>query len=161
VADLNKSLAINGGNIEALSNRGAIWGQKGKLDSALIDLDKAIELDPRYSNAYSNRALVYYSLKEYEKVIQDVNSFMRIVNEQNADMINLRALANLNLNKNQEALNDYNLAIQLNPRQGVFFQNRSYLLSKLGDKKCLSDILKAQQLGVNVNPQYITFLKQP
>jgi tetratricopeptide (TPR) repeat protein len=162
LADLNKSLAINGGNIEALSNRGAIWGQKGKLDSALIDLDKAIELDPRYSNAYSNRALVYYSLKEYEKVIQDVNSFMRIVNEQNADMINLRALANLNLNKNQEALNDYNLAIQLNPRQGVFFQNRSYLLSKLGDKKnALSDILKAQQLGVNVNPQYINFLKQP
>lgn len=76
-------------------------------------------------------------------------------------MLNIRALCYGKLERNQEALQDFNRCIQLNPKQGTFYQNRSFQFNKMGDKKsALKDIQKAQQLGVNVNPQYVESLKK-
>ena len=41
------------------------------IDSALADLTKAIELDPKYAKAYSNRGLVYIYRGDLDKAIID------------------------------------------------------------------------------------------
>lgn len=40
------------------NDRGNLRAQKGDLDGALVDLDKAIEIQPDYAKAYGDRALV-------------------------------------------------------------------------------------------------------
>jgi tetratricopeptide (TPR) repeat protein len=38
---------------------------------AIADYNKAIELNPSYSDAYNNRGATYLNLKNIEKVIKD------------------------------------------------------------------------------------------
>src|SRR5262245_1596859 len=52
-------------------NRGTAFGIKGQLDSAIADLDKAIELNPQWAAAYSNRALGYMRKGQPERAIED------------------------------------------------------------------------------------------
>jgi Flp pilus assembly protein TadD len=35
---------------------------KGQYDQAISDFNKAIEINPKYANAYNNRGIVYISL---------------------------------------------------------------------------------------------------
>ena len=37
----------------------------------MADFTKAIELDPKYAEAYANRGLVYANLKEMDKAVDD------------------------------------------------------------------------------------------
>ncbi|TSA37637.1 MAG: tetratricopeptide repeat protein [Porphyromonadaceae bacterium] len=157
--DMNMAIKLKPDYSKAWSNRGAVFGSKKEFALALKDLDKAIALDAKNLKAYTNRSLVYYSLGNFEKASQDVTSYLQIKRD-DADILNLRGLCFSRLNKNQEALADFNKSIQLNPKAGAFFQNRSSLLYKMGDTKgALIDILKAQELGVQVNPGYLQMLK--
>ena len=160
LSDFDKSLAVNPGYVEALSNRGAALAMKGNLEQALTDLNKAIKIDPANINAISNRALTYYTLKQSDSAIADITNYLRL-KPGDADMINLRGLCYGNLKNYKEALSDFDLSIRLSPNQGAFYQNRSSLFNEMGDKpKALEDILRAQELGVKVNPEYIKYLQQ-
>ncbi len=159
LSDFNNCLAINPDYVEALSNRGAALASKNSFKEALADLDKAINLDPANINAYSNRSLAYYYTNEFEKAITDITTYLKLV-PNDADMINIRALCFAQLKRNDEALADYNRSIELKPTQGIFYQNRSFYFNLNGDKqRALDDILKAQQLGVEVNADYLKQLK--
>ncbi len=64
------------------------------------------------------------------------------------------------LKQNNEALADFNRSIALNPSQGIFYQNRSFLYNSLGDRQhALEDIVKARNLGVAADPAYLKFLE--
>jgi tetratricopeptide (TPR) repeat protein len=157
--DLNKCLEIEPDYAEALSNRGAVLASKNKFKEAITDLNKAIKLDPTNVNALSNRSLAYYYTKYFELSANDVTTYLKFKPD-DADMINIRALCFLNLKKYKESLADFNRSIELKPGQGIFYQNRSTYYNSVSDKQhALEDILKAQQLGVNVNPDYIKFLQ--
>ncbi len=159
LSDFNNCLAINPDYIEALSNRGAALASKNKFKEALVDLDKAIKLDPANINAYSNRSLAYYYTNEFEKAITDITTYLEL-SPNDADMINIRALCFAQLKRYDEALADYNRSIELKPTQGIFYQNRSFYYNLNGDKlRALDDILKAQELGVEVNTEYLKLLQ--
>ena len=40
---------------------------------AIEDLNKAIELDPKYAYAYCNRSRAYFMLKNYHQALEDAN----------------------------------------------------------------------------------------
>lgn len=156
--DFNRSIELNGAYSESRSNRGAVLASRGEYEAAMEDLDFALELEPGHLSARSNRALASFSMKQFEKAIEDVNTYLKY-KPMDADLINLRAMSYSQLNRDREALEDMNLAIHLIPSQGIFWQNRSFLLNKMGDRQsALRDIEKAQSLGVQVNPAYIRML---
>lgn len=158
LADMNRALEIKPDYTKALINRGAVRGSQKEFELALTDLDKAISLDDKNLKAYRNRLLVHYSLGNFEKAIPDCTSYLNI-NPDDADVLNLRGLCYGRLNKNQEALADYNRCIKLNPKAGAYFENRSYLLYQMRDARgALKDILKAQELGVQVDSKYLRML---
>jgi protein O-mannosyl-transferase len=157
--DLNKCLELEPEYAEALSNRGAVLASKNKFNEAIADLNKAIQLDPGNTNALSNRSLAYFYTKDFELSANDVTTYLKF-EPGDADMINIRALCFLNLKRYKESIADFNRAIELKPDQGIFYQNRSSYYNSVSDKQhALEDILKAQQLGVKVNPDYIKFLQ--
>jgi tetratricopeptide (TPR) repeat protein len=59
--------------------RGQIYGKYKYEDAkAIKDYTKAIELQPKYSRAYLNRALSYSMLKEHDKAIADYNKMVEL-----------------------------------------------------------------------------------
>jgi tetratricopeptide (TPR) repeat protein len=50
----------------------------GEYQKALDDYDRAIQLDPQYTDAYHNRGRVYYDLKEYQKALADYDSALQL-----------------------------------------------------------------------------------
>lgn len=46
------------------SNRAAAWGGAGQHEKAVEDAEKALELDPKFTKAYSRLGYVYFMLKE-------------------------------------------------------------------------------------------------
>lgn len=55
------------------SLRAAAYKRNGNLNEAVNDYSKAIELSPKWSNAYNNRAIVYEAMGRYEDAINDYN----------------------------------------------------------------------------------------
>ena len=49
------------------NNRGISYKEKGELDRALKDFDKAIELNPDFAEAYNNRGNVYRNMGDCDK----------------------------------------------------------------------------------------------
>lgn len=159
IPDYDKALELNPREAKAWSNRGGAKAALGQTEEALKDLDKALELEPNYRDALSNRALVRYNAKQYQGAIEDADAFLRLRSD-NADIMNLKAMALMELGKMPEAEQTFGQAIQINPRQGIFYLNRSFLYSRMGNKgKALNDALKAKQLGAAVNEAYLESLR--
>ena len=53
-----------------LGNR---YADKGWLDRAIADFNKAIEINPKHADAHINRGTVYFYIKKYDNAWRDVN----------------------------------------------------------------------------------------
>ncbi|CCE01470.1 J domain-containing protein [Bradyrhizobium sp. STM 3809] len=62
----------------ALHDRGMAAFQKGDFAAAMADLDAAIQLDPRYQDAYIDRGIVFYRLRKFDRAFADVAAAKRI-----------------------------------------------------------------------------------
>jgi len=62
----------------AYYNRGVAYGRKGEYDRALADLNKAIEINPKYAGAYNNRGKAYGLKGEYDHAIADFSKAIEI-----------------------------------------------------------------------------------
>jgi len=48
------------------------YDRKGQQDQAIAELTKAIEINPKDAEVYTNRAVAYYNKREYDKAWEDV-----------------------------------------------------------------------------------------
>jgi tetratricopeptide (TPR) repeat protein len=72
LASVNKALSLDGKNAEALCWRGVIYTHAfERYEDAIVDFDKAIEINPGYS-AYYGRATAYYRMGKYKEAISDL-----------------------------------------------------------------------------------------
>ncbi|OCF38469.1 cytoplasmic protein [Kwoniella heveanensis CBS 569] len=67
------------------SNRAAAWGGLGKHEKAVEDAQKALELDPKFSKAYSRLGHAQFSMGEYEAAVQAYEDGLKI-DPSNANM---------------------------------------------------------------------------
>jgi tetratricopeptide (TPR) repeat protein len=72
--NINFSIQLDSLNSDYYFNRGVIlYEQFNQLDSAIMDMAKAIELDPTDWRAYQNRGYYNYLLENYDKALPDIN----------------------------------------------------------------------------------------
>lgn len=50
-----------------------VYHSQDDYEHAIVNLDKAIELDPNYVAAYNNRGVVYRTKREYDRAIENLN----------------------------------------------------------------------------------------
>ena len=66
-------------NSDALLNQGIALLEEGQFDLSINYFNKAIEINPRYADAYNNRGLAYGMGKgQYDKAISDFNKAIEL-----------------------------------------------------------------------------------
>ncbi len=98
----------------ASNSQGIFYNEKGEYEKAVVAFTKAIELDPSFALAYSNRGWVHIKLGEYEQAITDCSKAIEL-NPSLASAYNSRGWAYTELGQYEQAINDYNKAIELDP----------------------------------------------
>lgn len=97
------------------NNIGRAWFEKEQYEKALLYCSKAIELWPRFSEAYNNRAIVEIYLKDTDQALQDLNRTVELDPNCAAAHYN-RGRIFFDSSELEKALRDFRTANELNPR---------------------------------------------
>jgi tetratricopeptide (TPR) repeat protein len=65
-------------------SRGISAYRNGDLDGAIIDLDQAIQLDPKSAGSYIDRGIVLYRMRKYDRAFADIAKAKQIETGRNA-----------------------------------------------------------------------------
>ena len=136
-------------------NRGKLYHEQKKWKLALADYNKAIQINPNFTQAYYNRGLLYQQQKKFKLALANYNKAIQInsnfINPDFAALYNNRGLLYQQQKKWELALADYNKTIQINPNNPMAYYNRGLLYQQ--QKKwelALADYNKA----IQINPNY-------
>jgi len=135
LADFNKAIGLDPGLVAASENRRRVelarsdrnktladtwhqWGRikkrEGDLDHALAGYNRAIELNPNFAVAYSNRGMVKKVKGDLDGALFDFNKAIELKPDL-AAAYNSRGMAKQAKGDLEGALEDYNKAINLKP----------------------------------------------
>ena len=102
----------------------------GKFDKAIVDLSKAIQLNPDYATAYGNRGAAYVGKGEVNQAIKDYTKSIQL-NPDDAGVYSNRGTAYNIKGDFDSALQDLNKAIELRPNGASVYNNRAmFMLTK-------------------------------
>jgi len=150
---LNAAIAENATYYKGYYNRGLLYAQTNRMQEAIADFTKAIELK-QYPKAYVARANAYYTLHDYPQAIADAEMVLK------NDPRNIKALYVLatcydDQNDLNQALTYYNQAIYLASDNPLFYLRRAILQGKMQNMKaCLTDLETATTLDPNFAEAY-------
>lgn len=135
---------------KAYNNRGSCKFRRNQIEEAFKDYNKALELYPKYPDAYLNRAVYFAVTNQHDKAASDFSVYLTSKKE-NAQAYNWRAISYNKIGKYNEALQDLNTAIGMKPNNGEYFYNRSLAYNGLGNTaQAQADVQKATELGYQI-----------
>ena len=146
------------------TNRGAEWNNKQDYDWAIADLDRALKLDKKSSDALYNRCVSYNGKEDFDRAIADCSAAIRLgadpsvlsatgseqlsLDHSTSDYFSARGFAYHGKKDYDRAIADYNQAIRLYPNRSATIKNRGRAYQAKGDtKRANADFEKARQLG--------------
>ena len=142
--------ATQGLTASELMNKALGFWENGKYtdpDKALEYLNKAISLDPNYTDAYGNRGNAWADKGNYDRAISDYNKVIEL-NPGDALSYYNRGIALRKKGNHDQAISDYNKAIELNPGDADAYNNRGNTWNVKGNyKRAISDFNKAIELN--------------
>ena len=134
-------LAFDRGNIRVLL---------GQIDMAIADYSEAIELNPAYAEAYSNRGAAFFKKGEFDTAIADFDTAIRLDSDYVLAYSNRGAAYN-EKKEYDKAIADCTKAIQLNPNYAQAYSNRgNAYVGKAEYDRAITDYTKA----IHLNPNY-------
>jgi len=141
-------------NADEWFERGYAYNASGNYRDAFDAFSKAIELNPRFAEAYSNRGVSNYSLGNYQQAISDQGKAIEL-NPQFAAAYSNRGQTYSIIGNCQQALRDNDKAIELDPKIPLAYVNRGNSYTCLGNfKRALEDCDKAIELDPNTANAY-------
>ncbi len=120
---------------------GVEYYNKGKMEKALEEFQKAIEINPFYAEAYNNLGAVYLYKEEYEKAIPYLEKAIEVDPAYGFPHYNL-AIALHYLGKDEGAIAELKQAIKLNPRNFKAYYNMACYYSLLNEIDLAIEYLK-------------------
>jgi len=143
VNDFNVAIKAGSNHPDVYDGAGVILASAGKFDEALVYLNKAIELDPEKGSAFYNRALVYESLGNKDKAIDDYTSALSYRTEKAFEIINNRSDLLLETGRYAEAERDLDYLITRNRNNEIYYFNRGVARMQNGDLQGAADDFRA------------------
>jgi tetratricopeptide (TPR) repeat protein len=130
---LNQAIEANATNARAFNARGVAHFELKDYPSALLDYDRAIQLQPRWYQPYFNRGRLRVEQRDWDAALTD---FSAAISRQpdSSEVYASRGMVLYQLGRLPEAGHDFDKAIQLNPadatarfnRGNVAFRQRNY-----------------------------------
>ena len=115
---------------------------------AISDLNRAIEIKPKYVTAHYNRGRAFLLVGKFEEAIRDFSFVLQNKNRDMAAVYMNRASAFMYLGDHVKAIEDYSSALRYNPNIGEAYYMRAVSLFKIHDyKRAKEDALTAQKMG--------------
>lgn len=134
LADIDTALVRNpdsfNGHVmraELLMNR-----QRPLFRNALINMDKAIKLEPKIAGLYINRAYIRYNLEDWEGAMSDYDYAISLEPLNKTALFN-RGMLNAEANANDRALDDFSTVIALDPGNHRAHYNRALIRARKHD----------------------------
>ncbi|MBD2279605.1 serine protease [Aphanizomenon flos-aquae] len=134
--------------VPAWYNLSAVYRYSNQLDKALAAINKAIQLQPNNPNLYNQKYAVLRDLKRYREAAAAINKAIEL--SPRAAFYNNRGIVRDDLGDKQGAIDDYNLAIKINPNDADAYYNRGNVRDDLGDKQGAIDDYN-QAIKINPN----------
>jgi lipoprotein NlpI len=116
----------------ALNDRGIAYRNKNDLDSAIMDFNSALEINPNDDKVLNNRGAAYMYKGDNDRAIKDYDRAI-MLNPDYFIAIKNRGAAYVNKGDYDRALLDYNRALEINPQHPFALQTRGILHFFTGD----------------------------
>ena len=116
------------------SIRGLAYGKLGEQRRAISDYNRAVEINPNYSEAYNNRGIAYGKLGDQRQAIPDFDRAIAI-DPKSAEVYNNRGVTYDKLGDHRRAIADYDRAVEINPEYPEAYNNRGGAYGALGDQR--------------------------
>jgi protein O-mannosyl-transferase len=157
--DCAVALSVRPNHAPAFEYRGLMYLDRQQFKEALADANELIRLKPNYRIGYDMRATCYYKMNEPAKALADYNRCVEIKPDDHRSINNRGSLYMNSFQKYNEALNEFNKAINLNP-QPSYILNRSICYYKMGNmQKAKEEALIASQRGAVIPDNYKSLLQ--
>jgi tetratricopeptide (TPR) repeat protein len=133
----------------AYAVRGTVHRRSGEYSQAIADLDRAIELDSRNSDAYTQRAFACQQghIRDSNQILADLNRAIEL-DATSALAHILRGNQFADLNDHDAAIANYDQAVRLNPRSYIALANRASSKLSVGQPdEARRDLQKAIELN--------------
>lgn len=138
--------------------QGDLYYKQNSPELALEEYNKVIEIDPLFAQAYNNRGVVLAQQGRREEALQDFSRAVDL-NPNDPQAFFNRGQTLAKEEKLHEAVNDLSRAIVLKPEYGKAYNLRAVAYYHLKEyDKAWADVRKAEELGVNVNLDFINDL---
>jgi tetratricopeptide (TPR) repeat protein len=138
----------------AYINRGVILLNKGEIEKALEDFDRAIAINPLAYKAHNNRGLVFFLRKQYDIALAAFNEATAI-EPSYVDAYFNRGLTFAATGRPAEAIEEFNRAIDLNPSDSAIYYRRGLVFVAVGDlERGIEDLNRAIVLNPSLYVAY-------
>ena len=118
-------------NTVALHLRSSLLREKGDTLGAIAALDTVLMIDKYDHAAYMDRSIINIGLRKYEEVESDLTQAIHLY-PMSGHYIN-RSIAREELGNLRGAMEDLDMAVQLDPDNALAHMNRGLLREKVGD----------------------------
>lgn len=112
--------------------------KRTEIYEAISELTQAIEIEPKYAEAYINRGLAYYHLAQYNKAISDFTQTIKL-KQYTADAYASRGDVYLALNDVQNAITDYTASLKRSKNAGILSKRGRCFLDTGNFDNAISD----------------------
>jgi len=102
------------------------------FDSALVDMNRAVRLEPRTAGLYINRAFIRYNLDDWTGAMEDYDYALTLEPLNRTALFN-RGLLNAEVEANDRAYQDFSGVLALDPSDPGARYNRAVVLAKKHD----------------------------
>ena len=130
------------------NNKGFDLFKQANYNEAIVEFDKALELNPVYKEAFYNKALSQFLLNQHSDSITSIDKALEI-NNKYTKALNLRGLVLTSLNRFFEAALEYEKECD-NGEDGSYYYNKGISLSHFDYTSAIENFNRAIELKFDV-----------
>ena len=150
----DRALHLNPSNVEALTNRGAMYYSQKAYEPAQQDIRRALQLNPKQDAALNNQSLLLARTKNYAEALTYVERALELQPRQ-PYYLNNKAYLLLKLNRPAEALPLVEESLQRDNQNAWAHQTLGlYWLGQKQFDKALPEFRRAENLDASVDQLY-------
>jgi len=117
----------------AYGNRCIAYKDKEQYERAMVDCNRALELDPRDDHVFNTRGAIYHLTEKYDQAIEEYSKAIRLA-PNFIDPVHNRGMSYAAKGDYDTAIADYNAALKINPRDALALYERGIAKKHQGDE---------------------------